>query len=234
MHLFHSDFSIVWDWIHIENQSLAHQMRNVLRRKNSQKFFIQKSYDNQTLRIEVKLRDISWSTILWEIQSSTIQTHKNNYGLIVGMPNKRSKIEYIIQKCTEIGITDFSFCPMQRSIIKKFNSKKSNRLKKIAHEAVEQSRWRQVPTIQYYNSIHNACWKRENIYIASIDATQSAYSTKFASNSCLIVWPEWWFTAQDEKEIATTKYSYEKISFNKNILRTETACIVGSWILLCH
>lgn len=63
------------------------------------------------------------------------------------MPNKRDKIELIVQKLTECGLDQMIFWPSERSVLKEWNPKKEERLQKIIKEAVEQSRGRIVPEL---------------------------------------------------------------------------------------
>ena len=60
--------------------------------------------------------------------------------MIISMPNKRDKVELIVQKLTECGLDEILFWPSERSIIREWNPKKEERLYKIIKEAVEQSR----------------------------------------------------------------------------------------------
>ena len=60
--------------------------------------------------------------------------------LAVALPNKFEKIELIVQKCTEIGITDLILFPAKHSVLKEISESKMERLQKISLEAVEQSR----------------------------------------------------------------------------------------------
>ena len=60
--------------------------------------------------------------------------------MLIAMPNKREKSELIVQKLTEIGIQNIYFWPSERSVIRQWNEKKAERLDKISHEALEQSR----------------------------------------------------------------------------------------------
>lgn len=73
--------------------------------------------------------------------------------MIVAMPNKREKAELIVQKLTEIGVSDIIFRPSERSVIKQWNENKTTRLNKITKEALEQSRGRHVPKISFTEHI---------------------------------------------------------------------------------
>jgi RsmE family RNA methyltransferase len=73
--------------------------------------------------------------------------------LCIAMPNKREKAELIVQKLCEIGIAHITFWPAERSIIKQWNEKKAERLRKIAKEAIEQSRGWFFPEISFIEKI---------------------------------------------------------------------------------
>ena len=72
--------------------------------------------------------------------------------MISAMPNKRDKIELIVQKLTECGLDQIVFWPSERSIIREWNPKKEERLHKIIKEALEQSRGRTVPELLFKTS----------------------------------------------------------------------------------
>lgn len=73
--------------------------------------------------------------------------------MIIAMPNKRDKVELIVQKLTECGLDQIVFRPSERSVIKEWNTKKEERLHKIITEATEQSRGRIVPELRFINDI---------------------------------------------------------------------------------
>lgn len=79
------------------------------------------------------------------------------------MPNKWEKAELIIQKLSEIGIDKIIFWPSERSVIKERNSKKEERLQKIIREAVEQSRGRKLPELQFTTDIETSIENAEVI-----------------------------------------------------------------------
>ena len=70
--------------------------------------------------------------------------------IVSGLP-KGDKLEYIVQKGTELGATEFIPFIAARSVVKwdhKKASKKIERLQKIAKEAAEQSHRSVLPTVQ--------------------------------------------------------------------------------------
>ena len=89
--------------------------------------------------------------------------------MIVAMPNKWDKAELIVQKMSEIGIDKIIFWPSERSIIKERNSKKEERLQKIIKEAVEQSRGRKIPELQFTTNIKEHL---ENVEVIVFDKNE--------------------------------------------------------------
>lgn len=71
-----------------------------------------------------------------------------------GLP-KGEKLEFVVQKGTELGAHDFIVFPAQTSVVKwdqKKQSKKVQRLQKIAQEAAEQSQRQLQPTVEFFTS----------------------------------------------------------------------------------
>jgi RsmE family RNA methyltransferase len=150
--------------------------------------------------------------------------------MLIAMPNKREKAELIVQKLTEIWIQNINFRVSEHSVIRQWNEKKAERLDKISREAVEQSRWIQLPGIKFLNSENElkefTRWK--NVIIANMNWLPYWELTKLESNDvCGIIWPEWWFSEKDLNLFDNAKV----IDLWENVLRMETASIVLWWIL---
>ena len=157
MQLFHIDADKVRvKWNNIELSSvpeLLSQLRKVLRIKKWDKICVQYSDNKQTTRYELSIQDWTDKDLFGEKNSSqTFSFPKKNVSMLIAMPNKREKSELIVQKLTEIGIQNVCFWISEHSIIRQRNEKKAERLDKISHEAVEQSRWIQFPEIKFLKS----------------------------------------------------------------------------------
>ena len=92
--------------------------------------------------------------------------------MIIAMPNKRDKIELIIQKLSECGLDQIVFWPSERSVIKEWNPKKEERLNKIIQEAVEQSRGRTVPHLVFAPDIREYLQDTEVIVFDKSDTKE--------------------------------------------------------------
>ena len=149
--------------------------------------------------------------------------------LAVALPNKFEKMELIVQKCTEIGISDLIFFPSKHSVLKEISPAKMQRLEKISLEAVEQSRWRKNLSTSFEKNIFSLC-ENKKVLIAHQrgedikNIVQRVGENKDDGALILLVGPEGWRHV-DEEDVFEKMHA-EKISFGENILRTETAAII--------
>ena len=67
--------------------------------------------------------------------------------MAIAFPNKQEKLELIVQKLTEIGISHLYLWPAERSQLNELKENKMQRLQKIMKEAMEQSRGWKIPQI---------------------------------------------------------------------------------------
>ena len=235
MQLFHIDTENVRvKWNNIELFSipeLLSQLRKVLRIKKWDKICVQYSDKKWTIRYELSIQDWTDKDLTGEIISSqTFSFPEKNISMLIAMPNKREKAELIVQKLTEIWVKYIYFWVSEHSIIRQRNDKKADRLDKISHEAVEQSRWIQLPEIKFLNSENElkdfVDWK--NIIIANMNWLPYWELAKIKSNDlCGVIWPEGWFSPKDLILFDNAKI----VDLWENVLRMETASIVLWWLL---
>ena len=234
MQLFHIDsdkIRVKWNKIEVFSvPELISQLRKVLRIKKWDKICIQYSDNGWTTRHELSIQDWTDKDLVGEIISNNNFPFKErNVSMLIAMPNKREKAELITQKLTEIWVQNIFFRTSEHSIIRKRNEKKSERLQKISHEAVEQSRWIQIPEIKFLNEAELedfVDWKK--VIIANINWTPYKKLNNISSNNfCGIIWPEWWFSEKDLKLFKNANI----VDLWDNVLRMETASIVLARLL---
>lgn len=146
---------------------------------------------------------------------------------------KGDKIDFVIQKATELGVKHIVLVKTERCVVKitqdDFNRKLS-RYTMIAKEASEQCERRYIPTLSYLDNIKNI----PSSYLADINfvAYEEDAFNKVNFSECknkksvsLLIGPE---GGLSENEIATLeKQGFKRVSLGKRILRTETAAVVG-------
>lgn len=238
MQLFVSNYTKQWSTITISNLELLSQVRKVLRAKIGDIFYIQNpAKEAEKIRYEVRIEQWDNKTITGTILSE--ETHalaSQHIKMIVAMPNKWDKAELIVQKLSEIWISEIIFWPSERSIIKVWNPKKEERLNKIIKEAVEQSRWRNIPTITFSSQIDEYIKNTTLIIFDKADTryeelgkNQTNLAPSSKSHITGIVGPEGGLTEKDYTIFAA--YTPKIVGLGETVLRMETAAIVWGRIL---
>lgn len=149
---------------------------------------------------------------------------------------KGEKMDLIVQKATELGVSKIIPFTSSRTIVKLNDKKESNRLSrwyKIAKEAAEQSHRSFIPQIadvHSYAQLLNIGQEYDFAFIAyeqEGDQTLHHYlqSVQVGSNILVVIGPEGGF-AKEEVASAVQK-GFHSISLGRRILRTETAGIVA-------
>ena len=209
------------------NSEIVNQLRKVLRAKPWYKFFLQD--ENWTKRYNVELESFIENGIIakiiweeeWKIWDSKVW-------MLIALPNKQEKLELIIQKLTEIGISHIFLWSSDRSQIKSLNENRIIRINKIIREAVEQSRWWSIPKIEVVKDIkklHND-W---NFVIFDLPKEETVgWKLDWKLPLLWVIWPEWWLSVNDYKNFPT---NYIVKSLWDSVLRMETAAIVWWWSL---
>ncbi|MDM5315835.1 16S rRNA (uracil(1498)-N(3))-methyltransferase [Fictibacillus sp. b24] len=152
-----------------------------------------------------------------------------------GLP-KGDKLEYIVQKGTELGAVSFFPYTAERSVVKwdeKKALKKQDRLEKIAKEAAEQSHRSRVPEILKPGSFSDLLKMAEqyNIKIVAFEEEAKQHeSSRFASvlktaakgDSILcVIGPEGGISQKEA--ISLSERGFVLCGLGPRILRTETA-----------
>ena len=179
--------------------------------------------------------------ILEEIQSiaeGNVELH-----IFQGLP-KADKMELIIQKGTELGVSEFVPVSFKRSIVKispKDEKKKIDRWNKISEVAAKQSKRDIIPKVRNVESIKNVCneIKDYDIVLLAYELEENNYiknellkikNTKENYKIAVIIGPE---GGIEKEEVEVLENAGAKvISLGKRILRTETVALQVSSIIM--
>ena len=134
---------------------------------------------------------------------------------------KYDNVKLIIEKCTELGITDFYPLISDYTQYSKLNIDKLNL---ISIQASEQSERLDVPII---HNIFNINEFINNLPInvkwySAIERINNTSNIDVKTNIGFIIGPEGGFSEREKKLLINKT---EQISLSKNVLRAETACI---------
>ncbi len=160
-----------------------------------------------------------------------------------GLP-KADKMELIIQKGTELGVSEFIPVAFKRSIVKlsgKDEAKKIDRWNKIAEVAAKQSGRDLVPKVRNIENIKNICnqIKDYDIVLLAYELEEKNYiknelqklkKQKEKYKIAVIIGPE---GGIEQEEVDSMESNGAKvISLGKRILRTETVALQVSSIIM--
>ena len=144
---------------------------------------------------------------------------------------KEQKIDLILQKSTELGISEIVFFNAKRSIIKldeKQELKKIERWKKICKEAAEQSKRVTIPNIKILKNINDLeNFEGLKLICSTIENNNNLKKVLQANKKCvkinMIVGPEGGFEPNEEQNIIN--FGFIPVSLGNTIMRVETVPI---------
>ena len=138
-------------------------------------------------------------------------------------PIKSNYFNFMIHKATEIGVTRFIPILTERTIVRKLNEKRIN---KIIIEASEQSNRLKVPSLDKLTKL-DAFLKlnqNTNIIFGDINTENKKIDLKNKNPLCVLIGPEGDFSLKERERILKLK-NIIPLKINDNILRSETAAI---------
>jgi 16S rRNA (uracil1498-N3)-methyltransferase len=219
---------------------LVHRLRNVLRLGPGAHVIL---LDNSGWEHEMEITNVSTQSIEGRIVHKSLATAEPRTKITLYQSLlKLTKFEWVLQKCTELGIVGFVPMITERCIIgslEDISKTKTERWWRILMEAAEQSRRGRLPTLRPAVMFHTACedatrggltlvpWEeeRERSLRSALRATERP---PFSIN--LMVGPEGGFT---EQELAQAQsYGALPITLGPRILRAETAGLVAAAAIL--
>lgn len=151
-------------------------------------------------------------------------------------PLKNDKIEYLIQKLTELGVSNILLFNSERNIAKIKKDKvdsKLNRWSKIVKEAAEQSKRNLIPDITYVDSLRDliifsekynhkvVAYEKESVNEDNINL-KNLLNSNLNNKDVIAVFGSEGGLSENEINILTEN-NFDVIGLGKRILRAETA-----------
>ena len=202
------------------DKSQSHYLTKVMRIKENEVF----SLFNKEGEWEAKILRISKSIVEFRTIKQLRQKENIIELWLAFSPIKLNYQSFMIQKATELGVTKFSPIIFDRTVVRKVNKE---RLERIAIEASEQSNRINVPSIESPQNLNNFL-KKNPMNIIFTDLNSKNYKvdkSKFKNKPvCIIIGPEGDFSEVEREKILSLK-GVQPIKINDNILRSETAAI---------
>ena len=228
-HFFVSEEQINGENAYIEGSDVNH-IANVLRMKPGEELLISVKGDWDYL---CKIVDIETDRVNLKVLESMEQRELPvNITLLQGIP-KSDKLEMIIQKAVELGVSEIIPVKTKRVVVKIDEKKvdtKVNRWNAIAESAAKQSKRSIIPKVYEPISIDNALEIVKDFGVKlmpyenadGIDKTRKILDNMDKTkNIAVFIGPEGGFEVAEVEIIKNS--GFEVITLGKRILRTETA-----------
>lgn len=221
----------------IEGEDVKHISR-VLRCKENDKLEVCDMDNNEYI---CEIREINKDNILLDIiEKVNIKRESNlKVKLYQGMP-KGTKMELILQKLTEIGVDEIVLVQTKRSVTKidnKKEDKKIERWERIIYEAAKQSKRGKIPQLTGVLTFKEALedMKNNDLNLCPYENERTISIKESLKNSNantigIFVGPEGGFEEEEIEKIQNI--DGQVVSLGPRILRTETASVVASSIVL--
>ena len=204
----------------------SHYLVKVMRIKENEFFSLFNSYGEWEAKVLGILNGIVQFKIIKQIRSK--ESSKEIW--LAFSPIKSNYQNFMIQKATELGVTKFLPIIFSRTIVRKINKE---RLEKIVIEASEQSNRLNVPLIEKAQNLKNFLKLNSmDLIFTDLNSDNKKIDKSKLTNKpiCIIIGPEGDFSETEREEILSFK-NVQALKINENILRSETAVISAISIL---
>ncbi len=201
------------------DKSQSHYLTKVMRINENEVF----SLFNNNGEWVAKILRISKSIVEFKVIKKLRQKEKIKELWLAFSPIKSNYQNFMIQKATELGVTKFIPIIFERTIVRKINKE---RFEKIIIEASEQSNRINVPLIEPTQNLDNLLKNSMDLIFTDLNSTNTKLDkSKFTNKPvCIIIGPEGDFSEAEREKILSFR-GVQPFKINENILRSETAVI---------
>ena len=202
------------------DKSQSHYLTKVMRVKENDVF----SLFNKDGEWQAKILGITKGIVIFET-TKQLRQKKNIKDLWLAFsPIKSNYQNFMIQKATELGVTKFLPIIFDRTVVRKINKE---RLEKIVIEASEQSNRINVPLIESAQNLDNFLkMSSMDLIFTDLNSDNKKIDRSKLTDKpiCIIIGPEGDFSETEREKILSFK-GVQAVKINENILRSETAVI---------
>lgn len=208
---------------------LAHQLRDVLKMKKGEHIRLFNTEGKEALCI---IDVISKKELLLRVERVEEKPLPAGRRHLFCAVLKKDNFELVVQKATEVGITDIHPIITERTVKQGL---RFDRLERIAVEATEQSGRMRVPTVHDIEELDDAIKTADalngNVLVLDMSAEtiQSALSKK-AETVSVFIGPEGGWS-EKERSTSEKRNGWKVVSLGDGVYRAETAAIVAAYLL---
>ena len=208
----------------------SHYISNVMRLKSGDELLLFNGIDGEFLG---KVAGSEKKQTIIQVHAKQRDQSKPSNISLAFCPLKGQRLDFLIQKCTEVGLKSFIPVISDHTIVRNVNE---NRLKKIIIESSEQSDQLHIPQVLSALNLEEFLHflKKEDVVLFGDISSKNNDLTQLiedkSKNYILFVGPEGDFSPK-EREIILNNDKFKSFSLGKNILRSETAAMAGLVLL---
>ena len=199
----------------------SHYLTKVMRIKTGGTF----SLFNKKGEWRAEIKEVSNGEVLFIVQKKIREENMEKDIWLAFSPIKSNYFNFMIQKATELGVKKFIPVISDRTIVRKVNI---DRLEKVIIEASEQSNRLIVPKFEKAITLQKFLLDNEklNIIFGDLNTRNNNLNLNKINNKpiCILIGPEGDFSEKEKQQILKLK-NLQSIKLNNNILRTETAAL---------
>ena len=204
------------------DKAQSHYLTKVMRIKIGEKF----SLFNSKGEWLAKIVELSNGIVRFSVIEKLRQQKAIKEIWLAFSPIKSNYLNFMIQKATELGVTKFMPIIFDRTVVRKLNNQ---RIEKIIIEATEQSNRINLPILEKPQNLKNFLSYNSNkieLIFADLNTSNKKLNINKDNNKtiCAIIGPEGDFS-EKERELILSFKNVKPININQNILRSETATI---------
>ena len=201
------------------DKSQSHYLVRVMRVSIGESF----SLFNQSGEWGAKIIEITKGIVGFSITKRLRSLDNKRNIWLAFAPIKLNYLNLMIQKATELGVTRFIPILTERTIVRKLNQKRIN---KIIVEASEQSNRLKVPVLDEIIKLDNFLKDNQKTTIIFGDLNTKNIKLNFNIKEplCVLIGPEGDFSPREREKVLKFE-NVIPLKINENILRSETAAI---------
>ena len=201
------------------NKKQSHYLTKVMRIEIGNNF----SLFNENGEWEARINIISKGIVEFSIIKKIRSKENEREVWLAFAPIKMNYLNLMIQKATELGVSKFLPILTERTIVRKINK---NRLNRIIVEASEQSDRLKVPKLEEFSNLDNFLKinQKNKIVFGDLNTNNKKFVINKTEPVCILIGPEGDLTEKERENILKYK-NIVPIKVNQNILRSETAAI---------
>jgi 16S rRNA (uracil1498-N3)-methyltransferase len=218
----------------IQDAEIAHRLHDVLRMRAGDQFFV---FDESAAEYLAEITTIDKERVSVGFvkrieRRSEAAVRLNVYPALF----KKQRFEWMLEKCTELGVAAFYPIQAEHSVVKEYGDAKApERWRTITVSASEQSERVSVPEIHTTQLLTDAIASAKGMVLVAAERDESKTpwpALQPGDEASLFIGPEGGWSAAELELFKEANARF--LSFGTRILRAETACIAGATLLLTN